>query len=123
VLIFFVLSCAQVILAVVISWLICLVLTKTNVLTDDKSQWGYYARTDIRMNAIYSSPWFRIPYPGQVNLYLYIRYLFFRKFRSLLDSILPVLWCPVWRLVWFPRVPTLNSDCGSVQDKTVDLSD
>jgi len=44
--------------------MICFILTITNVLPNDKGKWGYEARTDIRQEAIYSSPWFRVPYPG-----------------------------------------------------------
>ena len=54
----------QIIMAVTISSMICFVLTITNVLPSDKGKWGYEARTDLRKEAIYSSPWFRVPYPG-----------------------------------------------------------
>ena len=58
------LSVLQVILAVIITWVICFVLTITNILPNDRGKWGYEARTDLRQNAIFSSPWFRLPYPG-----------------------------------------------------------
>ena len=51
-------------MAVIVSSLICFMLTITNVLPSDKGKWGYDARTDLRKEAIYSSPWFRFPYPG-----------------------------------------------------------
>jgi len=40
------------------------VLTITNVFPNDEGKWGYEARTDLHMDAILSSPWFRVPYPG-----------------------------------------------------------
>ena len=44
--------------------MICFILTITSVLPSDKGKWGYEVRTDLRQEAIYSSPWFRLPYPG-----------------------------------------------------------
>ncbi|XP_059178848.1 solute carrier family 23 member 1-like [Physella acuta] len=54
-----------VLLAIVISWIICVILTETNVLTNEPEKWGYKARTDIRVKALSDSDWFRFPYPGQ----------------------------------------------------------
>jgi len=54
----------QVILSVLVSWLVCLILTETGVFPNDPNKWGYKARTDGRIDALYSSPWIRIPYPG-----------------------------------------------------------
>ena len=53
-----------VIIAVAISWLICLILTLTNVLPDDPDAWGYYARTDTKIDVLKESKWIRVPYPG-----------------------------------------------------------
>ena len=44
-------------------WLLCYILTVTNVLTE-----GSKARTDNNMNIIHQSPWFRIPYPFQFGI-------------------------------------------------------
>lgn len=49
-----------VIIAIVISWLFCLILTESGAL-GVKSR----ARTDIRSSVLSESPWFRVPYPGQ----------------------------------------------------------
>lgn len=57
-----------IILSIIVSWLICVILTETDVLPKNADGWGYEARTDLRMDAIYSSPWFRIPYPCQWGL-------------------------------------------------------
>lgn len=54
-----------IILSIIIVWLVCLILTETDVLPATPGQWGYEARTDLRTDAIFTSPWFRIPYPGQ----------------------------------------------------------
>ncbi|XP_023223235.1 solute carrier family 23 member 1-like isoform X2 [Centruroides sculpturatus] len=50
-------------LTIIISWLICATLTATNVFSN-----GNAARTDLRISALYNSPWFRFPYPGQWGL-------------------------------------------------------
>ena len=55
--------------AMTISWLICYILTATSVLPNNPEEWGYYARTDIRMDALRDTPWFRIPYPGIITRY------------------------------------------------------
>ncbi|XP_012278725.1 solute carrier family 23 member 2 isoform X2 [Orussus abietinus] len=49
-----------VLLTIFIMWIICLVLTMTDVLPD-----GHPARTDSKIDILYDSPWFYIPYPGQ----------------------------------------------------------
>ncbi|KAK2192536.1 hypothetical protein NP493_28g06024 [Ridgeia piscesae] len=54
-----------VIFAIVITWVLSIILTATNVFPDDPTKWGYQARTDLRTNVIFTSPWFRFPYPGQ----------------------------------------------------------
>ena len=54
----------QVIFAIVITWLLSIILTATNVFPNDPTKWGYEARTDLRTEVIFMSPWFRVPYPG-----------------------------------------------------------
>ncbi|XP_071816986.1 solute carrier family 23 member 2-like [Apostichopus japonicus] len=54
-----------ILLAVGITWVLCLVLTITNVFPEDPSEYGYKARTDVYTQAIKDSVWIRIPYPGQ----------------------------------------------------------
>ena len=54
----------KVILAIILLWILCYLLTVTEVLPKDPSSYGYYARTDIRISSILASPWFRVPYPG-----------------------------------------------------------
>ncbi|XP_074650435.1 solute carrier family 23 member 1-like [Tubulanus polymorphus] len=53
------------ILSILIIWLICFVLTITDVLPNEPDSWGYGARTDTRLSVITQSSWFRVPFPGQ----------------------------------------------------------
>ncbi|XP_065527728.1 solute carrier family 23 member 1-like isoform X1 [Lathamus discolor] len=48
-----------------LSWLLCYVLTVTDVLPADPTAYGHLARTDIRGDVLSQAPWFRLPYPGQ----------------------------------------------------------
>ncbi|KAK6165829.1 hypothetical protein SNE40_022666 [Patella caerulea] len=54
-----------IIIAIGISWIICIILTATNVFSNDPDGWGYGARTDITSDVIAKADWFRFPYPGQ----------------------------------------------------------
>ncbi|KAM4678014.1 solute carrier family 23 member 2-like [Discoglossus pictus] len=54
-----------VLLGMCLSWLICYILTIFNVFATNPTSYGYAARTDINVDAITSSPWFHVPYPGQ----------------------------------------------------------
>lgn len=47
-----------------LSWLLCYVLTVTDVLPADPTAYGHLARTDIRGDVLSQAPWFRLPYPG-----------------------------------------------------------
>lgn len=47
-----------------ISWIICAILTVTNVFPDDPSEYGYLARTDIDLSVVSNAPWIYVPYPG-----------------------------------------------------------
>uniref|UniRef100_A0A670XPI0 Solute carrier family 23 member 1 n=1 Tax=Pseudonaja textilis TaxID=8673 RepID=A0A670XPI0_PSETE len=55
----------NVLFALTITWLLCFVLTITNVLPSDTRAYGYLARTDSKGDVISKAPWFRFPYPGQ----------------------------------------------------------
>lgn len=44
-------------------WLLCYVLTLTDVLPADPTAYGFQARTDARGDIMAISPWIRIPYP------------------------------------------------------------
>ncbi|KAF3705406.1 Solute carrier family 23 member 1 [Channa argus] len=57
-----------IILAIMLVWLVCYILTLTHLLPSDPSRYGYKARTDARGDIMTSSPWFRVPYPCQWGL-------------------------------------------------------
>ncbi|XP_071090074.1 solute carrier family 23 member 2-like isoform X3 [Haliotis cracherodii] len=57
-----------VILAVGVTWLLSFVLTVTDVLPSNSTQHGHMARTDVRINALYDSPWFYFPLPFQFGM-------------------------------------------------------
>ncbi|XP_022242450.1 solute carrier family 23 member 1-like [Limulus polyphemus] len=52
-----------VLLTIVIVWIFCAILTVSGALKPTDP-----ARTDLRLQTLYSSPWFRFPYPGQWGL-------------------------------------------------------
>ncbi|XP_061679056.1 solute carrier family 23 member 1 [Syngnathoides biaculeatus] len=49
-------------------WLVCFLLTVFDVLPSQSEKYGFSARTDINLDAVATSPWFHIPYPGQWGL-------------------------------------------------------
>nr|AKN21560.1 slc23a-1 [Schmidtea mediterranea] len=53
-------------------WIVCAILTASNLLSKSPKGWGYSARTDIKFKAIYDSKIFKIPYPGQWGMPLLI---------------------------------------------------
>ncbi|CAD5112311.1 DgyrCDS1537 [Dimorphilus gyrociliatus] len=54
-----------VLLGIAISWILCAILTATDVFPNDKDKWGYAARTDTKIDVLTNTKWFRFPYPGQ----------------------------------------------------------
>ncbi|XP_003202231.1 solute carrier family 23 member 1-like [Meleagris gallopavo] len=54
-----------VLLGLSMSWLLCYVLTVTDVLPTDPTAYGHLARTDTHGDVLSQAPWFRLPYPGQ----------------------------------------------------------
>ncbi|XP_033036943.1 solute carrier family 23 member 1 isoform X3 [Trachypithecus francoisi] len=57
-----------IVLAIVTVWLLCYVLTLTDVLPTDPKAYGFQARTDARGDIMAIAPWIRIPYPCQWGL-------------------------------------------------------
>ncbi|NXO73340.1 S23A1 protein, partial [Phainopepla nitens] len=57
-----------IILAIMLVWLICYVLTLTGVFPSRPEEYGYKARTDARGEILSVAPWFRVPYPCQWGL-------------------------------------------------------
>ncbi|KAL5007387.1 hypothetical protein ScPMuIL_016193 [Solemya velum] len=54
-----------VLLAMLLSWAICGILTVAGALPENPGEWGYAARTDTNSEVLHKSKWFRFPYPGQ----------------------------------------------------------
>ncbi|XP_037114440.1 solute carrier family 23 member 2 isoform X1 [Syngnathus acus] len=54
-----------IIMAILVSWLLCFIFTVTDVFPPEKNKYGYYARTDARQGILSVAPWFKIPYPFQ----------------------------------------------------------
>ncbi|NXX57446.1 S23A1 protein, partial [Scopus umbretta] len=57
-----------IILAIMVVWLLCYVLTHTGVFPSQPEAYGYKARTDARGEILSVAPWFRVPYPCQWGL-------------------------------------------------------
>lgn len=53
----------QIVLAIMTVWLLCYILTLTDVLPADPTAYGFQARTDARGDIMAIAPWIRIPYP------------------------------------------------------------
>ncbi|CAG5924490.1 unnamed protein product, partial [Menidia menidia] len=54
-----------IIMAILVSWLLCFIFTVTDVFPPEKNKYGFYARTDARQGILAAAPWFKIPYPFQ----------------------------------------------------------
>ncbi|XP_046327505.2 solute carrier family 23 member 2-like [Haliotis rufescens] len=57
-----------ILLSIVLMWMVCAVLTVTNVFPDDPSSLRYMARTDSKSSLLFLTPWFIFPYPGQFGM-------------------------------------------------------
>ncbi|KAM4039598.1 solute carrier family 23 member 2 [Anomaloglossus baeobatrachus] len=57
-----------IIMAILVSWLLCFIFTVTDVFPPDSSAYGFYARTDARQGVLAVAPWFNVPYPFQWGL-------------------------------------------------------
>uniref|UniRef100_A0A3Q2X117 Solute carrier family 23 member 1 n=1 Tax=Haplochromis burtoni TaxID=8153 RepID=A0A3Q2X117_HAPBU len=57
-----------IILAIMLVWFVCYVLTLTDLLPRDPDRYGHKGRTDARGDIMTLSPWFRMPYPCQWGL-------------------------------------------------------
>ena len=55
------------ILAVVVAWAICAVITAARGFPSDPSVPQYAARTDARADVLKEAKWFRLPYPGYLQ--------------------------------------------------------
>jgi len=57
-----------VLIAIFLGWILCHILTVAGCFSDDPDDFTYMARSDAKFDNVYSSPWFRFPYPGQWGL-------------------------------------------------------
>ncbi|KAJ8339476.1 hypothetical protein SKAU_G00362620 [Synaphobranchus kaupii] len=57
-----------IIMAILVSWLLCFIFTVTDIFPPQKDQYGFYARTDARQGILTAAPWFKVPYPFQWGL-------------------------------------------------------
>lgn len=57
----------QVLLTIMIMWILCAILTAS-----DYFPVGHPARTDVKIRIIDDSSWFRVPYPGNIPITIYI---------------------------------------------------
>ena len=58
------LSLRQILLGIILSWIICAIVTAAGGFTDDPKNPQYAARTDARLFVLNDAKWFRFPYPG-----------------------------------------------------------
>ncbi|EDO49566.1 predicted protein, partial [Nematostella vectensis] len=54
-----------IILAILVSWVICAIITAAGGFPDNPKHPNFFARTDARTIVLRESNWFRFPYPGQ----------------------------------------------------------
>ncbi|XP_061180524.1 solute carrier family 23 member 2-like [Saccostrea echinata] len=57
-----------VLISIIISWILCHVLTVTDVFPNNVTSVNYYARSDARLDVLDSMPWFYFPYPFQFGM-------------------------------------------------------
>ncbi|KAJ8315499.1 LOW QUALITY PROTEIN: hypothetical protein KUTeg_007649 [Tegillarca granosa] len=106
-----------IICAMVFSWVLCYILTVTNVFPSEKGQWGYPARTDIKLDALDNSQWFRVPYPGQWGMPTVsiagVVGMLSAVLASMIESVGDYIACA--RLSGAPPPPTyaINRGCGT----------
>ncbi|XP_068198783.1 solute carrier family 23 member 1-like [Antennarius striatus] len=62
---FYVFQSMPILLGILISWLVCYILTISDILPSNPAQYGYLARTDVKGNVMNGTSWFTVPYPGQ----------------------------------------------------------
>ncbi|KAH3696052.1 hypothetical protein DPMN_083514 [Dreissena polymorpha] len=74
-------------LSIIITWGVCAILTRVGYFSEDPMEMSYRARTDIRTNIIFSTPWFYFPYPGQFGKPLFNTTIFIGFLATVVSSI------------------------------------
>ncbi|XP_060570875.1 solute carrier family 23 member 2-like [Ruditapes philippinarum] len=77
-----------ILLGILITWLLCGILTASGVFPDDPDRLSYRARTDVRNEIIFASPWFYVPYPGQFGSPLFNSTIFVGFLSAVISSIM-----------------------------------
>ncbi|XP_049914395.1 solute carrier family 23 member 1-like isoform X1 [Epinephelus moara] len=62
---FYIFQTMPILLGIMVSWLVCYLLTIYDVLPSDPAQYGHMARTDVKGDVVNEASWFTFPYPGQ----------------------------------------------------------
>lgn len=62
---FYIFQTMPILLGIMVSWLVCYLLTIYDVLPSDPTQYGHMARTDVKGDVVNEASWFTFPYPGQ----------------------------------------------------------
>lgn len=62
---FYIFQIMPILLGIMVSWLVCYLLTIYNILPSDPDKYGYLARTDVKGDVIGRAAWFNFPFPGQ----------------------------------------------------------
>ncbi|XP_064601170.1 solute carrier family 23 member 2-like [Liolophura sinensis] len=77
-----------IIIAMIIGWLLCFILTETGFFSDDPDVLEYQARTDSKGDVIEMASWFYVPYPGQFGPPSFSTELFFGLIIAMVSSVL-----------------------------------
>lgn len=83
----------QIIMAILVSWLLCFIFTVTDVFPPEPDKYGFYARTDARQGILAAAPWFKIPYPckcyiiRKTGIYYTVHLLGFKAFFYFYSSV------------------------------------
>ncbi|KAL3863340.1 hypothetical protein ACJMK2_005100 [Sinanodonta woodiana] len=86
-----------ILIAIMVGWSTCAVLTYFNVFSSSKDAGDFLARTDARSQIIHDAKWFSVPYPGQFgspsfDVSVFIGFLI-ATFRCILDTIGDCITC------------------------------
>ena len=57
-------------MAIIVSWIICAIVTAAGGFPSDPSVPQYLARTDARISVLKEAEWIRLPYPGKEKVVL-----------------------------------------------------
>ncbi|KAL4231423.1 hypothetical protein ACF0H5_009000 [Mactra antiquata] len=77
-----------ILLSILVTWIICWILTAVGAFPDDPQRLSYRARTDVRLGVIGRTPWFYVPYPGQFGSPLFNSSIFVGFVSAVIASIL-----------------------------------